>query len=47
VDTTDPASIRRLAGIALVTGVSVAAAAAVLALLTGSLRDRSTTPTRA
>jgi hypothetical protein len=42
VDTTDPASIRRLAGIALVTGLSVAAAAAVLALLTGSFDDTDT-----
>lgn len=42
MDTTDPASIRRLAGIALVTGLSVAAAAAVLALLTGSFDDTDT-----
>jgi hypothetical protein len=39
VDLADPASIRRLAGIALVTGLSCAAAAAVLALLTGSFDD--------
>ncbi len=35
----DPAAIRRLAGLALVTGLSVAAAAAVLALLTGSFDE--------
>ena len=39
MDATDPASIRRFAGIALVTGLSCAAAAAVLALLTGSFDD--------
>jgi hypothetical protein len=39
---TDAASIRRFAGIALVTGLSVAAAAAVLALLTGSFDDTDT-----
>jgi hypothetical protein len=42
VDTTDPASIRRFAGIALVTGLSCAAAAAVLALLTGDLDETDT-----
>ncbi len=39
---TEAASIRRFAGIALVTGLSVAAAAAVLALLTGSFDDTDT-----
>jgi hypothetical protein len=39
---TDTASIRRLAGIALVTGLSFAAAAAVLALLTGSFDETDT-----
>jgi hypothetical protein len=42
VDVTDPASIRRFAGIALVTGLSCAAAAAVLALLTGDLDETDT-----
>ncbi len=38
----DAASIRRFAGVALVTGLCVAAAAAVLALLTGSFDDTDT-----
>jgi hypothetical protein len=42
VDLTDSASIRRLAGIALVTGLSFAAAIAVLALITGSFDDTDT-----
>jgi hypothetical protein len=40
--TADSASIRRFAGIALVAGLSCAAAAAVLALLTGSFDETDT-----
>jgi hypothetical protein len=40
--TAELASIRRFAGIALVTGLSCAAVAAVIALLTGSFGDRDT-----